>query len=124
MIQAAAHVRRTLLDVGGVVLEDYERSRIVQRERPAEGGMQHVRGHSGVVLVNKPTAGAHERSVAYRRMGLSQRRLERVPRHYLLEQRAGACVLHLGCAGYVAHVPLAEAQQTSRLIRSGGPFTS
>jgi hypothetical protein len=110
--QAAAHVRRALLHIGRVVLEHDDARRIVQGERPAEGGVQHVRGHAGVVLVDEAPVRLHEGAIAGRGVGRGQLGGQRVAIDDLLEQRArpGARV---GRAPDPAHVGLAEAQQAA-----------
>ena len=50
--------------VGGVVLEDDDASRLVQRAARRRSCVQHVGAHAGVVLVDEAPVGAHEGAFA------------------------------------------------------------
>ncbi|MCY1547091.1 Integrase core domain protein [compost metagenome] len=57
-------MRGALIDVGGMVLERHDAPGILEPQRLAEGGVQHVGAHAGVVLVDKAPVCAHEDAVA------------------------------------------------------------
>ena len=62
--EALAQMRRAAMHVRQVVFEGDDGLGFVQRQFVAEGIAQHVRGHAGVVLVDKAQIGAHEAAFA------------------------------------------------------------
>lgn len=84
--QPGAQVGRAFVHVGRVVLEDHDDLRLVRRMAGAQGAVQHVRRHAGVVLVDEAQVGAHEAALADHRIARRGIGAQQVAPHDLLVQ--------------------------------------
>jgi hypothetical protein len=114
--QAATDVRRALGDIRGVVLERDDAVGLLQGERGAEGRVEQVRAHAGVVLVDEAPVGTNERAFAGLRIRRCELGRERMAGDDLLEQGARCRRQRFpGSGPHIAHPALAEAQQAAAL---------
>jgi len=119
---AAAHMGWAFFHIGGVVLEHHDGLRLHQRHGVAQRGLQHVRGHAGVVLVDEAPVGPHEGALPHRGLRAGEGCDQGVPGDDFLEQgaRRGGLGSRRGCRRHRPEPALAKVQQPAAAQYGGG----
>ncbi|KAG0927128.1 hypothetical protein G6F31_018160 [Rhizopus arrhizus] len=119
---AGPDVVGAFLDIRGMVFEHHDARRIDEPQRTAKTRMQHVRGHTGVVLVDETPIRPEEHPRALLRVAGGNRRFQQMAPDDFLEKRARR--IPFCCRGWplvtrprlphVLQVRLPERQQAAR----------